>query len=220
MQPIILYSHDIGPNPWKVAIILSALGIEYKTVFVSFDEVKLPPFTDINPNGRLPAIIDPNQKITLWESGAIVEYLIDMYDVSHKLSYETLPEKYHTQQWLHFQMSGQGPYYGQLFWFKQPPTPESVAIKRYANEIRRVTGVLEKALEGRDWLVGDKCTYADLCMVPWQDLVPMYYAEEVGDILRDFPGVSAWMGRMKEREDVQKVLREKSEAMEKMAAQK
>ncbi|CAI7604014.1 unnamed protein product [Penicillium viridicatum] len=154
------------------------------------------------------------------ESGAIVEYLIDTYDVSHKLSYETFPEKYHMQQWLHFQMSGQGPYYSQLFWFKQQPTPELVAIKRYANEIRRVTGVLEKALEGRDWLVGDKCTYADLCLVPWQDLVPMYYAEEVGDILRDFPGVSAWMGRMKEREDVQKVMREKSEAMEKMAAQK
>jgi glutathione S-transferase len=220
MQQITLYSHVLGPNPWKVAIILSALGLEYKPIFVSFDQVKLPPFTNINPNGRLPAIIDPNKNITLWESGAIVEYLIDTYDASHKLSYETFPEKYHTQQWLHFQMSGQGPYYGQLFWFKQQPTPEPVAIKRYANEIRRVTSVLEKALEGRDWLVGDKCTYADLCLVPWQDMVPMYYAEEVGDILRDFPGVSAWMRRMKEREDVQKVLREKSEAMEKIAAQK
>jgi glutathione S-transferase len=219
MQQITLYSHVLGPNPWKVAVILSALGLEYKTIFVSFDKVKFPPFTNINPNGRLPAIIDPNKNITLWESGAIVEYLIDTYDVSHKLSYETFPEKYHTQQWLHFQMSGQGPYYGQLFWFKQQTTPEQVAIKRYANEIRRVTGVLEKALEGRDWLVGDKCTYADLCLVPWQDLVPMYYAEEVGNILRDFPGVSAWMERMKEIEAVQKVLREKREAMEKMAAQ-
>ncbi|CAG7936890.1 unnamed protein product [Penicillium salamii] len=217
MQPITLYSHEIGPNPWKVAIILEALGLEYKTIFISFDEVKLPPFIDVNPNGRLPAIIDPNNNITLWESGAIVQYLIDTYDVSHKLSYDTFPEKYYTQQWLHFQMSGQGPYYGQLSWFKRQPTPQPVAIERYANEIKRVSGVLEKALEGRDWLVGDKCTYADLSFVPWQDLVPMFYAEEVGDLARQFPGVNAWMGRMKERPEVQKVLHEKSEAMKKMA---
>ncbi|CAG8227684.1 unnamed protein product [Penicillium salamii] len=217
MQPITLYSHEIGPNPWKVAIILEALGLEYKTIFISFDEVKLPPFTDVNPNGRLPAIIDPNNNITLWESGAIVQYLIDTYDVSHKLSYDTFLEKYYTQQWLHFQMSGQGPYYGQLSWFKRHPTPQPVAIERYANEIKRVSGVLEKALEGRDWLVGDKCTYADLSFVPWQDLVPMFYAAEVGDLAREFPGVNAWMGRMKERPEVQKVLHEKSEAMKKMA---
>ena len=95
MQPITLYSHEIGPNAWKVAIILSALGLEYKTIFVSFEQVKQPPFTEINPNGRLPAIIDPNQGITLWESGAIVQYLIETYDVWHKISYETFPEKHH-----------------------------------------------------------------------------------------------------------------------------
>ncbi|CAG8189052.1 unnamed protein product [Penicillium olsonii] len=217
MQPITLYSHEIGPNPWKVAIIFEALGLEYKTIFVSFEDVKLPPYTDINPNGRLPAIVDPNHNITLWESGAIVEYLIDTYDVSHKLSYNTKPEKYLTSQWLHFQMSGQGPYYGQLSWFKRQPTPEPVAITRYVNEIKRVTGVLEKALEGRDWLVGDKCTFADLCFVPWQDLLPQFFGEQVGDIEKDFPVVAAWLGRMREREDVRKVLGEKAEAMKKLA---
>ncbi|KAJ5956939.1 hypothetical protein N7501_011218 [Penicillium viridicatum] len=217
MQPITLYSHEIGPNPWKVAIILSALGLEYKTIFVSFDEVKLPPFTDINPNGRLPAINDPNRNITLWESGAIVQYLIDTYDVSHKLSYDTFPERYHTQQWLHFQMSGQGPYYGQLVWFKRQPNSDPSAIARYSNEIRRVTSVLDKALQGHQWLVGDKCTYADLSFVPWQDILSMFHGDQVETITRDFPNVAAWMGRMRAREDVKKVLQEKALAMEKMA---
>jgi glutathione S-transferase len=216
MQPITLYSHEIGPNPWKVAIILSALGLEYKTIFVSFDEVKLPPFTDINPNGRLPAITDPNRNITLWESGCIVQYLIDTYDVSHKLSYDTFPERYLTQQWLHFQMSGQGPYYGQLGWFKRQPNPNPSAIERYSNEIRRVTSVLDKALQGRQWLVGDKCTYADLSFVPWQDLLNFFHGDQVEILARDFPNADAWMGRMRAREDVKKVLQEKALAMEKM----
>ncbi|KXG52878.1 uncharacterized protein PGRI_081340 [Penicillium griseofulvum] len=217
MQPITLYSHEIGPNPWKVAIILSALGLEYKTIFVSFDEVKLPPFTDINPNGRLPAITDPNRNITLWESGAIVQYLIDTYDVSRKLCYDTFHERYLTQQWLHFQMSGQGPYYGQLGWFKRQPNPNPSAIERYSNEIRRVTSVLDKALQGRQWLVGDKCTYADLSFVPWQDLLSFFHGDQVETLARDFPNVDAWMGRMRARDDVKKVLEEKALAMEKMA---
>lgn len=216
MQPITLYSHEIGPNPWKVAIILSALGLEYKTIFVSFEQVKQPPFTEINPNGRLPAIIDPNQGITLWESGAIVQYLIETYDVWHKISYETFPEKYHAQQWLHFQMSGQGPYYGQLGWFKRQPESHPFAIKRYSDEIRRVTSVLDKALEDRLWLVGDKCTFADLSFVTWQDLLGFISPDQVEDFAREFPNVEAWMGRMKERADVKKVLDEKQQAMAKL----
>ncbi|KAJ5107386.1 hypothetical protein N7456_004061 [Penicillium angulare] len=213
MQPITLYSHEIGPNPWKVAIILSALGIEYEQVFVDFEKVKQRPFTDINPNGRLPAIIDPNHGITLWESGAIIQYLIDTYDTSHTLSYETTAEKYHIQQWLHFQMSGQGPYYGQLGWFKRQPEQMPLAIQRYADEVRRVTGVLEKALEGKLWLVGEKCTYADLSFVPWQDVLSLVSSELVDELARDFPNVEAWMGRMKQRADVKKVLEEKKQAM-------
>ncbi len=93
-----------------------------------------------------------------------MEYLISEYDTTHTLTYTTSPEKYYISQWLYFQMSGQGPYFGQASWFlyfhhEQLPS----AQERYKNEIKRVLGVLNKALEGKEYLVGDKCTIADLC---------------------------------------------------------
>jgi glutathione S-transferase len=154
-----------------VAIILEALNIPYTTTFVDFTAVKQEPYTAVNPNGRLPALTNLNANLTLWESGAIVQYLIDTYDAEkYSLSYESFPGRYLTQQWLHFQMSGQGPYYGQLGWFKRQndPQTQALAIKRYSDEIHRVTSVLDGALADRQWLVGDKCTYADLLFVPWQ----------------------------------------------------
>jgi glutathione S-transferase len=75
------------------------------------------PFESLNPNGRVPAITDPNTSLTLWESGAIVEYLLATYDPSQTLSYPSSPNKFLTQSWLHFQTSGQGPYFGQRAWF-------------------------------------------------------------------------------------------------------
>jgi glutathione S-transferase len=118
-------------------------------------DLKKPPFEKLNPNGRVPAIEDPNTGITLWESGAIVEY----YDTKHSLTYASSPEKYFVKQWLHFQISGQGPYFGQAAWFEKfhPEKIES-ARERYKNEIKRVLKVLDKHLEtsGKGFLVGDK----------------------------------------------------------------
>jgi glutathione S-transferase len=109
MKPITLYTHATGPNPWKVAIILSELGLSYEEIFAKdMADLKKKPYTDINPNGRVPAIIDPNTGITLWESGAIIEYLIDTYDKEMKLTVETSPEKWYLKQYLMFQVSGQG----------------------------------------------------------------------------------------------------------------
>ena len=85
---------------------LEELEIPYKTVEQETSTIKQAPYTDINPNGRVPAIQDPNTGITLWESGAIIEYLVNEYDKEGKLHYFKSPEKYLTQQWLHFQMSG------------------------------------------------------------------------------------------------------------------
>lgn len=126
-KPITLYSHPgvrsryqtnhlakeltrdhQGPNPWKVAIILEELGLKYDTKIMDFTELKKDPFEKINPNGRVPAIEDPNTGINLWESGAIIEYLLETYDTENKLSYTKAPEKFQQLQWLHFQMSGQG----------------------------------------------------------------------------------------------------------------
>jgi glutathione S-transferase len=130
----------------------------------------------MNPNGRVPAIQDPNTGITLWESGAIVEYLIDTYDKEQKLSINAFPEKYHLKQFLHFQVSliivklyeawlsdftsqssGQGPYYGQLAWFKVSHTEKiESAISRYEDQVIRVVAVLEKILEGKEYLMGNR----------------------------------------------------------------
>ena len=86
-----------------MAIILSTLDIPYEAVFIDFKDIKLPPFIDLNPNGRVPAVVGPSHNITLWESGAIIQYLIETYDVSHKLRYDTFPERFLAQQWLFFQ---------------------------------------------------------------------------------------------------------------------
>lgn len=85
---------------------LEELGVPYTTKFMDMGDMKKAPFNKLNPNGRVPAIEDPNTGIVLWESGAINEYLVDQYDKEGKLTYRQAPEKYYLQQWLHFQMSG------------------------------------------------------------------------------------------------------------------
>ncbi|KAM5341680.1 hypothetical protein ACJ41O_014711 [Fusarium nematophilum] len=216
MKPITLYSHPVGPNPWKVALILEELSLPYEARFVDFQSVKQEPYTLINPNGRLPAIEDPNSGITLWESGAIVEYLLDTYDTERTISFASGPETHLARQWLFFQVSGQEPYYGQAGWFMSyHPEKVQTATDRYVNEVLRVNGVLESVLSKRDWLVGDRCSYADLSFVAWQRWAP----ELVGkDLYEKFPHVGAWWRRMGERSTVQKVLEDQDCAMAEMKA--
>ena len=119
--------------------------------------MKKPAFEKLNPNGRVPAIEDPNTGVVIAESGAIVEYLQETYDKENTLNYTSVPEKYQVKQWLHFQMSGQGPYFGQAAWFcKFHPEQLKSAQDRYLNEIKRVVSVLDRHLEGKQYLVGDK----------------------------------------------------------------
>ncbi|WEW57792.1 glutathione S- transferase, nitrogen catabolite repression regulator [Emydomyces testavorans] len=213
LKPLQLYGSLTPPNPFKVALILSELSLPYETIHIPREEIKQPPFTTLNPNGRLPALVDPNNdNLTIWESGAIITYLISEYDPNHTLSFAPHTKEHHlTQQWLHFQMSGQGPYYGQWFWF-QNYHAEKVpsAIERYANEVRRVTGVLDEWLAERQFLVGDKCTFADLAFVPWQLLVP---ALSGLDMEKETPNVHRWIERMKSRPAVAKVMKEREELL-------
>jgi len=120
---------------------------------MGYADLKKPPYEKINPNGRVPAIEDPNTNITLWESGAIIEYLIDTYDKANQLTYATFPEKYLLKQWLYFQTSGQGPYFGQAMWFANfHPEKLPSAIARYKEQTLRVVDVLSargKELFGR-----------------------------------------------------------------------
>ncbi|KAE8387980.1 glutathione S-transferase [Aspergillus alliaceus] len=220
MLPIVLYSHPYGPNPWKVAIVLEELGLPYETRFVNFTDVKKEPYINLNPNGRLPAIEDPNMSITLFESGAIVEYLVEHYDPENKLHYTETAAKYQTKAWLHFQASGQGPYYGQASWFTRfHPERIPSAIERYGNEIRRVTGVLESVLKTREWLVGDKCTYADLCFLPWQRWASKY-ATNPETLDEDFPHVAAWYKKLTSRVAVRKVFKDQDRAIEEAEREK
>ena len=98
-----------GPNPPKVAIIAAELGIDVDIINWPISDVKKPEYVALNPNGRLPYIEDPNTGVKLWESGAIIEYLIEKYDPEHKLSFKACSnECYLTKQWLFFQTTGQG----------------------------------------------------------------------------------------------------------------
>ncbi|KAB8301360.1 hypothetical protein EYC80_003237 [Monilinia laxa] len=214
-EPITLYGHATGPNPWKVAIILEELKIPYTTKFMEMADLKKEPFEKLNPNGRVPAITDPNTDITLWESGAIIEYLIDTYDLSAALTYTSSPERYQVKQWLHFQMSGQGPYYGQAAWFTKFHSEKvDSAVERYLEQIKRVLYVLDKHLQGRTWLVGDKCTFADLSFVTWDMAIPWIFGDRVGEleIEKKYPNYFAWNKRLMERPSVQKIVKDKQAA--------
>ena len=209
LKPIKVWGKG-GPNPPKVVMILEELGIPYDAEAIPLTDIKKPTYLAINPNGRLPSIHDPNTGITLWESGAIVEYLIERYDSEErKLSFEPgTPEAYHAKQWLFFQASGQGPYYGQYGWFRLY-APEKIpsALERYAKEVNRVTAVLEghlsKQKEGEEWLVGGKCSYADIAFISWQMTIAKVTKKEEYDV-DNYPHVKAWIAKMLEREGTRK----------------
>ncbi|KAK3897083.1 glutathione S-transferase [Staphylotrichum tortipilum] len=214
LKPIKVYGKG-GPNPPKVAIILDELNIPKEIDPVPFSDVKKPAYLAINPNGRLPAIHDPNTDLTLWESGAIVEYLVDKYDPEHKLSFPAgSGDAYHAKQWLFYQTTGQGPYYGQAVWFiKYHPEKVQSAVDRYVNEVKRVTGVVEGHLarqkeehgakDGFDgpWLVGNKLSYVDFAFMPWQMAAAKIFPE-YGFDTAEFPLVTEWVAKLSARESV------------------
>lgn len=195
-----------APNVLKVMLVLKELNLPFHAKRVPFDSIKKPAYIALNPNGRLPTLHDPNRDITIWESGAIIQYLVSQYDKAHKLSFAPHTKEHHfTNQWLHFQMSGQGPYYGQGYWFaKAHPEYVPSAIERYQKEARRVTGVLNLALQGKEYLVGNKLTYADLAFIPWQCGLIMFDPEF--DVGKEAPNVAAWMERMEARPVVAELL--------------
>lgn len=103
LNPITIWGKG-GPNPPKVRIIAQELGLPYEVKDINFADLKQPEFLKINPNGRMPAIQDPNTDLTLWESGAIIEYLVEKYDTERKISFEPgSKESYLAKQWLFFQ---------------------------------------------------------------------------------------------------------------------
>ncbi|KAJ5633551.1 glutathione S-transferase [Penicillium herquei] len=193
LQPIKLYWRNQVPNPSKVLIVLEELNIPYETVWVEVDGLKQKPFTDVNPNGR---------------------YLIDTYDKDHKISYDSFPEKHQLVQWSYFQASGQGPYFGQAAWFNlfhdkvYGESPESAKV-RYGAELKRIAGVLDTVLSKQEWLVGEKCTYADLAFVMWNMQIPFFMASRTGEHAwkpEEVPHFTRWQTAMMARPSVFKAM--------------
>ena len=196
-------------------MILEELGTPYELNPIPFDHLVSKEFRQITPVGKVPVIHDPNTDLTLWESGAIIQYLIEQYDVEHKISYASLKEKHLLNQWLMFQMSQQGPFFGQLSWFHYfHPEDVPTAKERYLKQVVRILGVLETSLQGREWLVGDKCTFADISFFMWNDLLPSVTRSTPEDtILKQYPGALAWHQRMKARPAVAKVVQMRDDAI-------
>ena len=176
-----LYSFPT-PNGVKVSIALEEMGLPYEahTVTLSDSDVKSPEFLSLNPNNKIPAIIDPNGPdgpLGLFESGAILIYLAEK---SGQLIGSNAAQKAETIQWLMFQMGGLGPMFGQLGFFTkfagaeiEDPRPR----ERYINEGKRLMAVVEKQLEGRDWLTGDY-SIADIAIAPWLRALDFYGVKE------------------------------------------
>lgn len=203
-----LYSFPT-PNGVKASIALEEMGIPYEAHRVSLSDadVKSPEFLSLNPNNKIPAIVDPNGPdgpIGLFESGAILIYLAEK---SGKLLGSTASDKAKIIQWLMFQMGGVGPMFGQLgFFYKfagseiKDPRP----LDRYTNETKRLLAVLEKALEGKDWIASE-FSIADIAIAPWLRSLDFYEAKDVVG-WDDHPNLVAYLDRFLARPAVQKGL--------------
>ncbi len=188
------------PNGWKASIALEELGLPYELKAIALDQnqQKTLEFLAINPNGRIPAIIDREADITIFESGAILQYLADK---TGKLMPTDTKGKYEVIQWLMFQMGGVGPMQGQAnVFYRYFPEKIQPAIDRYQNETRRLYEVLDGRLKGRDWLAGDY-SIADIANFTWVH-VHFWAGVEVEGL----DNLQAWMERMRARPAVQKGL--------------
>lgn len=172
------------PNGVKVSIALEEMGIPYEahTVTLADKDVKSPEFLALNPNNKIPAIIDPNgpdgTPLALWESGAILIYLAEK---SGKLLGRTASEKAEVIQWLMFQMGGLGPMFGQLGFFSKFAGSEwedKRPQQRYIDESKRLLAVLDGALEGKEWIAGE-FSIADIAIAPWINALEFYGTKEV-----------------------------------------
>jgi GST-like protein len=198
------------PNGVKVSIILEELGLPYEAHYIDIgkDETWTPEFLSLNPNGKIPSIIDPDgpggKPLALFESGAILLYLAEK---TGKLLPADPALRYETIQWVFFQMAAIGPIFGQLGFFHKFAGREITdkrPLERYRVESRRLVGVLDGRLKERTWIMGDDYTIADISMLGWvRNLIGFYDARELVGF-DDFPAVAAWLERGLARPAVQK----------------
>lgn len=207
---IIQYYGLPTPNGVKVTIMLEELGVPYEAHLVDFgsDDQKSPAFESLNPNGKIPAIIDPDgpggKPLGLFESGAILLYLADKYG---KFIPADPATRWETIAWLMWQMGGLGPMFGQLGFFHKFAGKEYEDKRprdRYVAESKRLLGVLDDRLNGRTWIMGDDYTIADISMLGWvRNLIGFYEAREIVEF-DTFKNVGVWLERGLTRPAVQK----------------
>lgn len=174
------------PNGVKVSIMLEECGLPYEAHKVSFEtnDQLTPEFVSLNPNNKIPAIIDPDgpggQPLALFESGAILWYLAEK---TGRLLPTDPAARYHALQWVMFQMGGVGPMFGQLGFFHKfagKDYEDKRPRDRYVAESRRLLGVLNKHLAGQPWMLGDDYSIADIALFPWvRNLIGFYGAGEL-----------------------------------------
>jgi len=184
------------PNGWKVSIMLEECGLDYTTHLMSLvdgDQLK-PEFLKINPNAKMPAIVDHDvdgDPISVFESGAILLYLSEK---TGKFAPTSAIEKKELNEWLFWQVSNLGPMAGQYSHFRNyAPENHPYSLNRYKGEYERCLAVMENRLEGRDFLLGEY-SIADMISFPW-----VLIAKAVDVPLENFPNVAKWRATIKER---------------------
>ncbi|KAJ5041448.1 hypothetical protein J3E74DRAFT_231079 [Bipolaris maydis] len=196
LKTIKIYGHVAGPQPWKVVILLKQLGIAYDIEFLTADEMK---------------------------SGIIIEYIEDLYDHDAKLKYTTFPEKYHQKNWKDYQIAGHDLFLGQKAYFTMFHTDQDLSSvhEHYGNMTRWVLGVIERQLSktGKPYLVGDKCTYADLMYIPFHLVLADKFMRNINENFEKewkekFPRCYKWNARLIQRDSVKEALVEKYRAMD------
>ena len=193
------------PNGVKVSIMLEETGLAYEPHLVRFDanDQLSPEFLSLNPNNKIPAILDPagpgGRPLALFESGAILVYLADK---SGQLLAREGAARYEALQWLMFQMGGVGPMFGQLGFFHKfagKDYDDKRPRDRYVAESRRLLAVLDQRLAGRDWIMGNEYTVADIATFPWvNNLVGFYGAGDLvgfADFTHIHRALAAFMAR-------------------------
>lgn len=203
-QPIELWYWPT-PNGWKVSIALEEMGLPYelKPVNIGRGEQFEPAFQAISPNGRMPAIVDPDgpdgQPLSIFESGAILQYLALK---SGQFYPEDVRKRVEVDQWLFWQVGGLGPMAGQTHHFRQyapamikDQRQIAYGVRRYTDETHRLYGVLDRRLADREFVAGDY-SIADMAIWPW--ILPTHQGQD----LAEFPNLAAWLDRVGARPGV------------------
>ncbi len=198
------------PNGMKISAMLEETGLPYEAHFVDFgaDDQHTPEFESLNPNGKIPAIIDPDgpdgKPMGLFESGAILQYLAEK---SGKFLSTDPLTRWETLQWLNFQMGGVGPMFGQFGHFYKvagDKCDHPYPLKRYQDETQRLLDVIEDHLEENEYMAGGEYSIADIAIWPWVAALDRFYDASQTLELDDYEAVNKWLEKCLARTPSQK----------------